>query len=363
MKVEKNLHAIWITYNRKLPDCVLHGIEIWKKTLPDDWNLCFWCNRSEIEPKYLNYLSSLGVMVLDVQTIILSAHSALQDKLNWFLVNGQDVSYLHVKLFSDIMRMLLMNMQGSSLFSGIYLDITGAVPSENTIERLQNLDLAHGFAFRIQGKKHDHFDSNICIFSPASEFQSDTLARKLTAVYVARLANWTRYDLQTCANMTKPSVTNIYNLLSEKSGITTLCTGDIINTDDIDAGKLLALPPDQGDPENTYARDLEAFASENVAFDDSLLLQKAIVFPSGDYSIIRQCPTLVPLFSPRANDGFQARQFSCISHGPTAVEATIFSASNRRVNVVRNIEPAAGNTKQEDLKDGVSPDEVQCKLS
>ena len=216
-------------------------------------------------------------MVLDVQTIILSAHSALQEKLNWFLVNGQDVSYLHVKLFSDIMRMLLMNMQGSCLFSGIYLDITGAVPSENTIERLQDLDLVHGFAFRIQGKEHKQFDSNICIFSPASEFKTDTLAQKLTAVYFSRLANWTRYDFQTCKNMTKPSVTNIFNLLLEKSGTTTLCTGDVVNTDDIDAGKLLALPPDQGDPENTFTRDLEAFDSESVVFDDSLLLEKAIV--------------------------------------------------------------------------------------
>ena len=44
------------------------------------------------------------------------------------------------------MRMLLMSMQGSDLFSGVYIDITGVLPTETTTERFESLDLKRLFS-------------------------------------------------------------------------------------------------------------------------------------------------------------------------------------------------------------------------
>lgn len=323
MKISKNLHAIWITFNGKLPDEVIASLEAWRYTLPQDWNFCVWCNLSEIEPKYVNYLQSMEILVLDVREIILSAPHSLKEKLQYFLEYGQLNACQNIKLFSDIMRMLLMSMRGSHLFSGIYIDITGAVPSLDTTEKLETLALRHGFSFRLQGRAK-RFDSNVSIFSPCSELASGSLAKKFIDIYFARLNNWSLDDLIATHNITKCAVTNIRNLLHTNlsdASLTTLVTGDIISTEDIDAGALLVLPPDQGDPELHFTRELDEFRDTPNISHRPKLVASSIVFPFTDDAVY-QCPTPVPMFSPFREE----KLFSdAISYHGAIVRRSLFS--------------------------------------
>jgi hypothetical protein len=298
MKI-KSLHAIWVTFNGKLPDNVVAGLQIWKKTIPKTYQLYFWCNASQIEPKYLNYLNNLGVVILDIQSVINVSSTKLRQKLEYLLENGQIDSYLNIKLFSDIMRMLLMSMQGSNIFSGIYIDITDTAPTTITTDRLESLELKHDFAFRVQGSDHV-FDSNVSIFSPASEFDSNTLAKKIIGVYFARLDNWDLSRLKDIPNVQKTAITNIFSLLHEDTSDNTkskLFSGEIVETKAINAGELLALSPVQNKIDSKFTLELGDYGN-TLNFEISSLDEASIVFSLGDSSIASSCKTPIPFYSP-----------------------------------------------------------------
>ena len=299
-KINKNLHAIWVTFNNKIPDEVVSNLELWKETLPKDWKLCFWCNLDNIEPAYLNYLHSIDIIVLDVHTIISAAQNPLKGKLLYLLEHGKEIDYLHIKLFSDVMRMLLMSMQGSDLFSGIYLDITGAVPTQSTTQKLDNLVLKHGIAFRVNSEINN-IDSNVSIFS--SDIDNESFVKKFIGTYFARLQNWDIYSFMALKNISKCAITNVFNLLNtdyNDRSMTKLFTGEKIPTDEIDAGKLLSLLPDQGDPELHFTRNFESFESKLNFAHSNILDKSSIIFPSPNYSLLTHPNISVPFCRPNS---------------------------------------------------------------
>lgn len=125
MKVNQNLHSIWISEGGELPSNLIKQVELWRKTLPNTWSFYFWCNVDKIRYQYLSYLSNLGVTVLDIKVIMsVDMPGNLKDILEYLLPDGcawHHETVHQVKLFSDIFRMLLMSLEGLDIFSGIYL--------------------------------------------------------------------------------------------------------------------------------------------------------------------------------------------------------------------------------------------------
>jgi hypothetical protein len=211
MLVLRNVHTIWVSYNGCIPDQVVSNLIAWREMLPGNWDLYLWTNRSEINEQYLAYLSNYCT-VLDVQDIIDKTPKNLQDKLNFFLLNGFKLDFLFARTFSDIFRLLLMAIEDAQQrFSGIYIDAGDTFFTGNTRSKLKNFELPHGFAFRIELKE---FDSNVTIFSPISAYNSEmSPACQILAAYFYRLANWQVKHFQKIKDGWKFSaITNIKKL-------------------------------------------------------------------------------------------------------------------------------------------------------
>jgi len=242
MQVLKNIHTIWVSDNGYVPDQVISNLIAWREMLPSNWRLYLWTNRNEINEQYLAHLANYCT-ILEVQDVMAKIPEFIQDKLKFFLANSSKLNYLFARLFSDIFRLLLMTIEDKEqIFSGIYIDAGDTFFSEHTRNKLETLDLPHGFAFRIEWKE---FDSNVTIFSPISAAKNNTnSARQILAAYFHRLANWQIEHLQQLEEDWKfTAITNIKKLFGYDYTLDKVTTaiGHKFPMAEIDATYLLGL--------------------------------------------------------------------------------------------------------------------------